>query len=57
MNPDNIKILNQSTAVNLSVSIWTARMKLNPEDFGEVDLDTVILAGLERYKAVSRGRG
>jgi hypothetical protein len=50
MNPENIKILNQLTAVNLSVSIWTARKKLNPEDFGGVDLPPEELASLGSKK-------
>jgi hypothetical protein len=50
MLDNNIKILDQLTAVNLNVSIWTARKKLTTEDFGGVELPPEELASLGSKK-------
>jgi hypothetical protein len=50
MNDQNIEILDQLTAVNLSVSIWTARQKLTAEDFGGIELPPEELASLGSKK-------
>jgi hypothetical protein len=50
MTNDNITILNQLTAVNLNVSIWTARQKLTTEDFGGAELPPEELASLGSKK-------
>jgi hypothetical protein len=49
--PDkNIVILNQLTAVNLNVSIWSAKKKLTAEDFGSVELPPEELTSLGNKK-------
>ena len=51
MSDDNdIKILDRLTAVNLNVSIWTARRKLTAEDFGGIELPPEELASLGSKK-------
>jgi hypothetical protein len=50
VDDQNIKILDQLTAVNLSVSIWTARKKLTAEDFGGIELPPEELASLGSKK-------
>lgn len=50
MPDNNIKILEQLTAVNLNVSIWTARKKLTADDFGGVELPPEELASLGSKK-------
>jgi hypothetical protein len=50
MSDEHIHILDQLTAVNLSVSIWTARKKLTADDFGGVDLPPEELASLGSKK-------
>jgi hypothetical protein len=50
MSDNNITILDQLTAVNLSVAIWSARQKLTAEDFGGVELPPEELASLGSKK-------
>jgi hypothetical protein len=49
-NTTEFKILDRLTAVNLNVSIWTARRKLKAEDFGGVELPPEELASLGSRK-------
>ncbi|MDR2442433.1 MAG: DUF3150 domain-containing protein [Deltaproteobacteria bacterium] len=46
MSDFSVKILDKLTMVNLSVSIWSAKKKLIPEDFGAVILPPEDLASL-----------
>jgi hypothetical protein len=48
--PTDIKILDRLTAVNLNVTIWTARKKLTPDDIGGVELPPEELASLGNKK-------
>jgi hypothetical protein len=50
MTDQNVQILDQLTAVNLNVSVWTARKKLTAEDFGGVELPPEELASLGSKK-------
>ncbi len=44
--PTNIQVLDKLLAVNLNISLWSARKKLSAEDFGEVPLPPEDLASL-----------
>jgi hypothetical protein len=50
MPEQNVQILDQLTAVNLNVAIWTARKKLTADDFGGVELPPEELASLGSKK-------
>ena len=44
--PSDIKILDNLLALNLNISLWSARKKLTLEDFGNVELPPDDLATL-----------
>ncbi len=48
--PSDVTVLKSLTAVRLDVTIWTARKKLTPADFGASDLPPEKLASLGRKK-------